>query len=119
MATTDFRSVEEYLASFPADLQDILRQVRETIHAVVPNVGEKISYQLPTVTMDGKPLMYYSGWKKHISVYPLPPMDDQLAQEVEQYLSGKGTLKFPLAKPIPYDVIRRVAEAFVASRSAK
>jgi uncharacterized protein YdhG (YjbR/CyaY superfamily) len=119
MATTDFRSVDEYLASFPADVQDILRQVRETIRAVVPNPGEKISYQLPTVTMDGQPLMYFSGWKKHIAVYPLPPADDELVRAMEPYLSGKGTLKFPLNQPIPYDLIRRVAEAFVASRTAK
>jgi len=119
MATTDFRSVDDYIASFPAEVQDILRQVQETIRAVVPNPGEKISYQLPTVTMDGKALMYYSGWKKHIAVYPLPPVDDELAQAMEPYLSGKGTLKFPLTQPIPYELIRRVAEAFVASRTTK
>lgn len=119
MATTDFKSVDEYIASFPADVQLILQQVRETIRAKVPDAGEKISYQLPTITMNGKALMYFSGWQKHIAVYPIPPVDDQLAQEIDQYRSGKGTLKFPLAQPIPYQLIARLTEAFVASRTAE
>lgn len=69
MATTDFQSVDEYIASFPADVQVILQEVRAAIRAVVPGVGEKISYQLPTITMDGQALMYFSGWRKHIAVY--------------------------------------------------
>jgi uncharacterized protein YdhG (YjbR/CyaY superfamily) len=113
----DFGSVDEYIESFPADMQEILQQVRETIHAAVPGAGEKISYQMPTITLDGKYLMYFSGWKAHISVYPIPPMDDALAQQLGRYTSGKGTLAFPTNEPIPYDLIRRVAEAFVASRT--
>ncbi|GAA0932209.1 hypothetical protein GCM10009554_16570 [Kribbella koreensis] len=60
--------------------------------------------------------MYFSGWKNHISVYPIPPVSEPLATEIEPYLAGKGTLKFPLSKPIPYDLIARLAQAFVASR---
>jgi uncharacterized protein YdhG (YjbR/CyaY superfamily) len=117
MATTDFGSVDEYIASFPEDVQEILQEVRATIRAVVPEPGEKISYQLPTITLDGKSLIYFSGWKNHISIYPIPPADDALANELEPYRSGKGTLKFPLKKPIPYDLIRRITEAFVESRA--
>ena len=117
MATTDFKSVDEYISSFPADVQVILRQVRETILAEVPDAGEKISYQMPTATMNGKSLMHFSAWRKHLAVYPVPPVDDQLAGEIERYRSGKGTLKFPLNQPIPYQLIGRVAEAFVASRT--
>ncbi|NEA30075.1 DUF1801 domain-containing protein [Streptomyces sp. SID13031] len=119
MATSDFQSVDEYIASFPAEVQVILEQVRQTIHGVVPAAGEKISYQIPTITLDGKQLMYFSGWKKHISVYPIPPVEGELAAALEPYLAGKGTLKFPLAEPIPYDLIARLAEAFVASRAAE
>jgi uncharacterized protein YdhG (YjbR/CyaY superfamily) len=113
----DFSTVDEYIATFPADVQTILRQVRETILAVVPEPGEKISYQIPTITMDGQALMYFSGWKQHISVYPIPPVDEALAAEIEPYRAGKGTLKFALNKPIPYDLIARLAEAFVAARA--
>lgn len=112
----DFGSVDEYIESFPADMQQILRQVRATIHAVVPEAGEKISYQMPTITLDGTPLMHFSGWKAHISIYPIPPVDDALAQQLGRYTSGKGTLAFPTKEPVPYDLIRQIAEAFVASR---
>jgi uncharacterized protein YdhG (YjbR/CyaY superfamily) len=109
-------SVDEYIASFPADVQAVLEEVRRTIHIVVPGAGEKISYQIPTITLDGKALIYFSGWKEHISVYPIPPVDDALAAAIEPYRSGKGTLKFPLKDPIPYDLITRLTEAFVTAR---
>jgi uncharacterized protein YdhG (YjbR/CyaY superfamily) len=115
----EFQSVDEYIASFPAEVQVILEQVRGTIHGVVAGAGEKISYQIPTITLDGKALMYFSGWKKHISVYPLPPVEGELATAIEPYLAGKGTLKFPLTKPMPYDLIGQLAKAFVASRAAE
>jgi uncharacterized protein YdhG (YjbR/CyaY superfamily) len=117
MAEHKFTSVDEYIESFPADVQQVLAEVRRTIRAVVPEAGEKISYQIPTVTLDGKALMYFSAWKEHISVYPIPPIDDDLAAKLEPYRSGKGTLKFPLAKPIPYDLITRLTQAFVAARA--
>ena len=73
--------------------------------------------------MDGKALMYFSGWKQHVAVYPVPPVDDELAQAIAPYVSGKGTLKFPLNQPIPYELIaprgrglRRVTNDPVAPR---
>ena len=111
-----FASVDEYIESFPPEVQEILQEVRRTIHTVVPASGEKISYQIPTITLDGKYLLYFSGWKEHISLYPIPPLDDALAEAIEPYRSGKGTLKFPLNQPIPYDLITRLTEAFVAER---
>jgi uncharacterized protein YdhG (YjbR/CyaY superfamily) len=114
----DFSTVDEYIATFPADVQAILQQVRQTIRAAVPEPGEKISYQIPTITMDGQALLYFSGWKQHISVYPIPDGDEALAAEIAPYRSGKGTLKFPLNKPIPYDLIARLAQAFVTTRTS-
>lgn len=116
MAENKFVSVDEYVESFPMEVREALEEVRRTIHAVVPEAGEKISYQIPTITLDGKSLLYFSGWKEHISLYPIPPLDDALATAIEPYRSGKGTLKFPLKDPIPYDVITRLTEAFVAAR---
>lgn len=116
MAENKFTSVDDYIDSFPPDVQQVLQQVRRTIHNVVPDAGEKISYQIPTITLDGKALMYFSGWKEHISVYPIPPLDDALAAEIEPYRAGKGTLKFPLNKPIPYDLITRLTQAFTTAR---
>ncbi|MFI6681779.1 iron chaperone [Kribbella sp. NPDC050470] len=117
MAENKFANVDEYIASFPRDVQEVLEEVRRTIRSVVPDAGEKISYQMPTVTVDGKALMYFGGWKGHVSVYPIPPVDDELAARIAPYRSGKGTLKFPLKEPIPYDVIARLTEAFVAARA--
>jgi uncharacterized protein YdhG (YjbR/CyaY superfamily) len=108
--------VDEYIDSFPADVQEVLQEVRRTVRAVVPDAGEKISYQIPTVTLDGKSLLYFSGWKEHIALYPIPPVDDALATAIDPYRSGKGTLKFPLDKPIPYPLITRLTQAFVTAR---
>jgi uncharacterized protein YdhG (YjbR/CyaY superfamily) len=111
-----FATVEDYIASFPPDVRAVLEEVRRTIRAAVPDAGEKISYQIPAITLDGKPLMYFSGWKAHISLYPIPPLDETLAAAIEPYRSGKGTLKFPLNEPIPYDLITSLTQAFVAAR---
>ena len=111
-----FASVDEYIESFPAEVQEILQEVRRTVRAVVPESGEKISYQIPAITLDGKALLYFSGWKEHISLYPIPPLDDDLAVAIEPYRSGKGTLKFPVKQPIPYDLITRLTQAFLAAR---
>ena len=108
-------TVDEYIATFPPEVREVLEEVRRTIHAAVPGAGEKISYQIPTITLDGTSLLHFSGWKSHIALYPIPPIDE----DVTQYRSGKSTLKFPLDKPIPYDLITRIAKAFLATRNAQ
>ncbi|WP_433159806.1 iron chaperone [Kribbella sp. CA-247076] len=119
MAENKFTSVDEYIASFPADVREVLEEVRRTVRAVVPDAGEKISYQIPTITLGGKYLLYFSAWKEHLSIYPIPPVDEELAAALEPYRSGKGTLKFPLNNPIPYNLITRLTEAFVTERGGQ
>jgi uncharacterized protein YdhG (YjbR/CyaY superfamily) len=114
MAAAKFTDVDEYIATFPAEIQSVLQQVRRTIHAAVPGTQEKISYDIPTMLRDGKRYVHFAGWAKHVSLYPIPATEDTkeghaLAAEFEPYLAGKGTLKFPLNKPIPYDLIGQVA----------
>ncbi len=111
-------SVDAYIDAFPKDVQTVLQKVRLAIHDAVPGAGEKISYQIPAITLDDKVLLYFSGWRKHVSVYPLPEGDEDLARELEPYKAGKGTLKFLLDKPVPYDLIGRVAARFLAQRQA-
>ena len=118
MAENKFVSVDEYIGSFPAEVQEVLEQVRRTIHAAAPGAGEKISYQIPTITLDDQSLLYFSGWKEHISLYPIPPVDDTLSAAIDPYRSGRSTLKFPLKHPIPYDLITRLTQAFVTARRA-
>lgn len=114
MADQKFASVDDYIASFPPDVQPLLQQVRQAILAVVPAAGETISYQIPTVTLGGKAILYFAGWKHHISLYPAPRGDDAFERQLAPYRSEKSTLKFPLSKPVPYDLIGQVARLAAA-----
>ena len=116
--TSKISTIDEYIETFPEDIQAILRQVRKTIKAAAPKADEKISYGIPTFTMSGKYLIYFAGWKSHISIYPIPVGDDAFNQEVAPYVSGKGTLKFPLDKPIPLKLITKIVKLKVAEHSS-
>ena len=104
-------TIDAYIADFPPDVQDILQRVRTAITAAIPGATEAISYGIPTYLSDGRRLLYFAGWKRHVSIYPVPPTDAALGREIAPYRAEKSTLKFPLAKPIPYDLIGRVAAA--------
>jgi uncharacterized protein YdhG (YjbR/CyaY superfamily) len=108
------KDIDEYISGFPADTQEVLREMRRRIHAVAPDATETISYQIPTFKLDGKVLVHFAGWKQHVSIYPVPPTaDETLLADIEKYQASKGTLKFPLDQEIPYDVVERVARAHV------
>jgi uncharacterized protein YdhG (YjbR/CyaY superfamily) len=111
-----FDTVEEYIASFPPDVQAVLREIRQRCHAAVANSGETISYGIPTITLDGKYVLYYAGWAHHVSVYPVPDGDEAFRESVAPYREAKGTLKFPLGKPVPYELIGQVAALLAAER---
>ncbi|MEU7820022.1 DUF1801 domain-containing protein [Catellatospora sp. NPDC049133] len=113
-----FTTIDEYIDSFPEEVQDVLRQVRQTILAAAPaQAGQNISYGIPTITLDGRYLVYFAGWKHHVSVYPVPDGDASFEEVVAPYRAAKGTLRFPLREPIPYDVITRVTSALVERRA--
>jgi len=109
-------TVEEYIAGFPPAVQEVLRAVRRTILAAVPGGEETISYQIPTVTLHGKPVVHYAGWARHVSLYPVPRGDEDFEHRVAPYLSGKGTVKLPLSEPVPHDLVRRQVELLLAER---
>jgi len=110
------RTVDEYISSFPADVQEQLQAVRRAMRAAAPGTEEAISYGIPTFMLDGRYLVYFAGWKRHISIYPIPAVDAQLDREIERYKAGKGTLRFPLDEPIPYDLIGRLVAAAMRNR---
>ena len=117
-------SIDEYIGTFPESVQIILKQVRKTIKAAAPKVEEKVSYGIPTFTLNGKYLIYFAGWKHHISIYPIPTGDDSFNREIAPYVSGKGTLKFPVDKPLPLKLITKlvklkVAESLTGTESKK
>lgn len=104
------RNIDEYLAGFPADVQAILRKVRATIRKAAPDAAETISYQMPTFTLNGSYLIYFAAYKGHISIYPAPRGVEQFKAELAVYQGGKGTIQFPLNKPIPFGLIRRIVK---------
>jgi uncharacterized protein YdhG (YjbR/CyaY superfamily) len=116
MADQKFASVEEYIGSFPAGVQPILGQVRRAILDAVPGAGETISYHIPTITLGGRPLLYFAGWKRHISLYPAPAGDEALERRLGPYRAARSTLKFPLSQPVPYDLIAQVAKLSLRQR---
>jgi uncharacterized protein YdhG (YjbR/CyaY superfamily) len=118
MADTQFASIDDYIGSFPAEVRTVLEQVRETVRTAVPDADETISYDIPTITLDGRALLHFAGWKHHLSVYPAPTGDDDLVRRLEPYRSGKGTLKFKLSQPIPYDLIGQLATRYRERRTS-
>ena len=86
----NFQSVDDYIATFAPDVQTVLQAVRDTIHAAAPGATESISYQIPTFSIGGRPMVYLAGWKKHISIYPIPDLDERLEPQIAPYLSGKA-----------------------------
>lgn len=110
-------TVDEYIHSFPEDVRKILEQVRKTVHQAVPSAEEKISYGIPALRAEGRNVVYFSGWKDHIAVYPRPqhPAKD-LEARLEPHVTGRGTIRFDLDQPIPYDLIREVAMALRSER---
>lgn len=105
-----FQSMDEYIATFPDETRKILEELRATIKAAVPEAGETISYGIPTFTLNGKYLIYFAGWKNHISIYPIPTGTEAFNKQVSQYIEGKGTLKFPMDKPLPLKLITRIVK---------
>jgi len=112
-----FDTVDAYISSCPPEVQANLQAVRETIRSAAPGAEETISYDMPALRVGGKFAVSYAAWKDHISIYPIPAAEGELATELEPYVAGKGTLRFPLGKPIPYDLIARVVRLLVAQRA--
>lgn len=105
-----FTSIDEYIQTFPTKIQAILTKVRKTIHSTIPTATETISYQIPTFKLNGRYLIYFAGWKDHISVYPIPNGPPEFEEEISQFKAGKGTLRFALDKPIPYELIKKIVK---------
>jgi uncharacterized protein YdhG (YjbR/CyaY superfamily) len=116
--TTGFRSIDEYIATFPPDIQARLASVRATIRAAAPDAMERISYQMPTFWLNGN-LVHFAALKNHIGFYPTPSGIDAFQDETTMYKSTKGALQFPLDQPLPLDLIRRIVEFRVAENRNK
>jgi uncharacterized protein YdhG (YjbR/CyaY superfamily) len=111
-------TISEYLKTFPQSIQKPLEQIYATIKQKAPQAEESISYGMPTFKMNGKPLVYFAGFKNHIGFYATPTGHKEFAQELSSFKQGKGSVQFPLNKPIPFDLIGRMVEYRVKENSA-
>jgi uncharacterized protein YdhG (YjbR/CyaY superfamily) len=118
MAKTNFKSVDEYIKTFPADIQRILQQVRETIKKAAPEAEEVINYQIPTFKLNGN-LVHFAAFKNHIGFYPGSEAIKVFAREFSSYKSSKGAIQFPFDKPIPLTLIRKIVVYRAKANSQK
>ncbi|GAB4451079.1 MAG: iron chaperone [Anaerolineales bacterium] len=119
MARTNFQSIDEYIAACPPQSREPLQKVREVIKRIAPAATEKISYQIAAFELNGRNLVHFAGWKKHISLYPLPAGDEAFEEAISKYVDGKGTLKFPLDEPLPIKLIERAVKLHVKANKKK
>ncbi|PGH39532.1 MAG: hypothetical protein CRN43_08440, partial [Candidatus Nephrothrix sp. EaCA] len=106
--TPTHKNVDAYIKSFDGRTQKILEQVRQTIQAAVPEAAESISYAMPAYKLNGKPLVYFAGYKRHIGFYATPAGHKKFAKELSKYKQGKGSVQFPVEEPMPLELIARI-----------
>src|SRR5688500_7337684 len=100
-------NVDEYISGYPADVRIVLEDIRRTVREAVPEAEETIRYGMPTYLLNGH-LVYFAGYARHVGFYPAPRNHPTFEEELAPYASGRGTLKFPLNRPVPLDLIRRL-----------
>jgi uncharacterized protein YdhG (YjbR/CyaY superfamily) len=103
------KTVDEYIAGFPQDVQELLEKIRMTIREAAPGAEETIKYRMPTFTLKGN-LVHFAAYKKHIGFYPAPTGIEKFRKELSAYEGAKGTIRFPLDQPIPFDLIDQIVK---------
>lgn len=109
MAERQFKTMDEYINAFPEDIQRILKELRQTIKELAPDVEETISYQMPTFTLHGN-LVHFAAFQNHIGFYPTPSGIEAFKKELSRYKGAKGSVQFPIDEPLPLPLIRRIVE---------
>ncbi|MCU0486294.1 MAG: DUF1801 domain-containing protein [Anaerolineales bacterium] len=104
-----YNTIDEYIATFPAEVQKLLQEMRATIRAAAPEAQEKISYQMPTFYLKGN-LVHFAAHQKHIGFYPAPSGIEAFQAELAVYKGAKGSVQFPINQPLPLDLVRRIVE---------
>lgn len=106
----EYKDIDEYIAQFPESTREILESIRSTIQKAAPEATEKISYGIPTFTLNGKNLVHFGGYEKHIGFYPGARAIPEFETELKSYNTSKGTIQFPLNKPIPLDLVTKITK---------
>ena len=112
------KTIDEYIAGFPREVQEMLERIRKTIRAAAPDAEETISYQMPTFTLKGN-LVHFAAFKRHIGFYPTPTGITKFKKELSVYEGAKGSVRFPLDKPIPFALISRIVKFRVKENLAR
>ena len=112
------RNIDEYIASFPVEVQAILEKVRATVRENAPKASELISYRMPAFEQGGI-VIYFGAFKGHIGVYPPVRGDANLEKAISKYAGEKGNLRFPLDQPIPYDLIARIVKLRLRQQASR
>ena len=112
-------SIDDYIAGFLPETQNALKEMRALIHAAAPTATETISYSMPTFDLNGRHLVHFAGFARHIGFYPIPSGIEAFKEELSRYKQGKGSVQFPLSEPLPVDLIRRIVEFRAAENAAK
>ena len=109
------KTIDEYIAGFPPETQRVLQEVRSTIRDSAPEASETISYAIPTFDLNGRHLVHFAGFDRHVGFYPTPQGVEEFAEPLSRFHQGRGSVQFPLAEPMPLDLIRRIVEFRVAN----
>jgi uncharacterized protein YdhG (YjbR/CyaY superfamily) len=111
MATSriQFHDIDSYIAGFPEETRSLLEKLRATIRQAAPEAKETISYAMPTFTLNGN-LVHFAAFKNHIGFYPTPSGIEAFKKELSAYQGAKGSVRFPLNRPIPYELISRIVK---------
>jgi uncharacterized protein YdhG (YjbR/CyaY superfamily) len=113
----DYKDVDAYIRAFPKEVQKILKEVRAAIKEAAPGSVEAIKYQMPTFMRNGKNLVHFAAWKNHIGFYPTPSGTSAFKKELSKYKGAKGSVQFPIEKPIPLSLIKRIVKYRVKENS--
>jgi uncharacterized protein YdhG (YjbR/CyaY superfamily) len=103
-----FRTIDEYINIFPKNVQEILESLRKVIRESAPEAEETISYAIPTFKLNGKNLVHFAAYKKHIGFYPTSSGIEAFKKELSHYKTSRGTVQFPIDKPIPYNLVKKI-----------
>jgi len=104
----DYATIDEYIASFPPDIQEKLEGIRAVIRKTAPDAEEAIRYGIPTFRQNGSNLVHFAAFKDHLSFFPTPSGIAKFRKELSAYPLGKGTIQFPVSGPVPYDLVERI-----------
>lgn len=115
----DVKTIDNFIAKYPDDVQVILEKIRAVIHEIAPKATEKISYGIPTFELNGQNLVHFSAYEKHIGFYPGAAVIADLADELKTYKTSKGTVQFPINMPIPLDLVQRMTKTATQLNLAK